>query len=295
MAQLREIKKRIKAVGNIQRITKTMQMIATARFQAAVRRSQATRPYTDKLYEIAGELASAGGSGEDGHPLLSAPSVVKSKKLVLVISSNRGLCGAYNANVLRTAATYLKSDSADIELEVVGKKGLAFFRFAGRAVAAGHTHFTDKPSYESVEELGNSYIDRFVAGEFDSVHVVYMRFISNAKQTPEVLQLLPLKPPAVEDSGEAASGGDSESIYEYSPDPATLLSELLPLTVKSTLFQAFNDAVVSEQISRMVAMKAATDNAGKMGKNLKRSFNRARQAQITTELSEIIAGAAALS
>ena len=289
MAKLREVKKRIKAVGNIQRITKTMQMIATAKFQASVRRAQATQPFTKKVAEIAGELASAGSDID--HPLLKPPRVPTGRVLVLVLTSNRGLCGAFNANTLRTASTFLRSQGdKQIDLDVVGKKGIAYFRFSGRPVRHSHTHFTDKPSYEEVEKLAQEFIAAYEAGKYDSVHVVFTRFISNARQVPQALQLLPMKPP------ESAAGARTgyRPVYEFSPDPETLLGALLPLTIKSQLFQAFNDAVVSEQIARMVAMKAATDNAKKMGRGLKRQFNRARQAQITTELTEIIGGAAAL-
>ncbi|MBI1371944.1 MAG: ATP synthase F1 subunit gamma [Phycisphaera sp.] len=289
MAQLREIKKRIKAVGNIQRITKTMQMIATAKFQAAIRRAQDTKPYTQKLSEIVGEL-----SGSAEHPLFRSPETPTGKELLLVLSSNRGLCGAYNSNVLRTAAAQIRGRrDVKTEIEVVGKKGVSFFKFQGFEIANSYSHFTDKPAYEDVEALATGYIDRFLAGEFDAVRVVYMKFISNARQKPEVLQMLPLQPVETGTDSDAKSSGPVP-IYEFSPEPEQLLDALLPLSVKSNLFQCFNDAVVSEQIGRMVAMKAATDNAGKMGRGLKRSFNRARQAQITTELSEIIGGAAAL-
>lgn len=292
MAQLREIKNRIKAVGNIQRITKTMQMIATAKFQASVRRTQATQPYTNKIGEIAGELSQAGGDIE--HALLSAPQPAKKRELILVLSSNRGLCGAYNANVLRTSSKTLKEkQDINVDLEVVGKKGVAFFRFQEIAIEQAHTQFTDKPAYEEVEKLGDRYIEAFAAGEYDAVRVIYMKFISNARQEPTIQTLLPLEPPASEE-GEAKESTVNSAVYEFSPSPKELLDTLLPMTVKAQLFQCFNDAVVSEQISRMVAMKSATDNAGKMGRNLKRTFNRARQAQITTELTEIIGGAAAL-
>ncbi len=289
MARLREIKKRIKAVGNIQRITKTMQMIATAKFQASVRRAQATQPFTKKVAEIAGELAAAGGQTQ--HPLLRSPEPKTGRELVLVLTSNRGLCGAYNSNVLRTASQYLRENSdRKVELEVVGKKGVAFFKFSNIAISQTHTHFTDKTSYADVEKLAADYIARFESGRYDAVKVLYMQFISNARQVPRVLQLLPMQPPKAAEGKKAGI----QTVYEFDPDAPTLLNALLPLTVKSQLFQAFNDAVVSEQISRMVAMKAATDNAGKMGRSLKRKFNRARQTQITTELTEIIGGAAAL-
>jgi F-type H+-transporting ATPase subunit gamma len=292
MARLREIKKRIKAVKNIQRITKTMQMIATAKFQASIRRAQASKPYTQKLSEMVAEIASAAmAGGETGHPLLSAGGKA-GRELVLVVTSNRGLCGAYNANILRTANQFIRhrSQQVQLDLEVVGKKGAAFFKFSGHAIGRTHTQFGDKPAYEQVEQLAQQYIDRFVSGELDAVHVVHMQFISNARQTPRLLKLLPLDKP----EGPGAKSGGPASVYEFLPSPAELLEQLLPMTVKSQLFQVFMESVVSEQIGRMVAMKAATDNAGKMGRGLRRQFNRARQTQITTELTEIIGGAAAL-
>jgi len=290
MAKLREVKKRIKAVGNIQRITKTMQMIATAKFQASVRRTQATQPFTRKVAEIAGELAGAGGQIE--HPLLTGPTKPTGRILVLVLTSNRGLAGAYNANTLRTASAFLRTVAGkQIDLEVVGKKGTAYFRFSGRPIQKSYTQFTDKPAYEEVEKIAASYITAFEAGRYDAVYVAYTQFVSNAKQTPRVQQLLPMEPPKTASIRKQAG---YQPVYEFSPDPQTLLGALLPLTIKSQLFQAFNDAVVSEQISRMVAMKAATDNSQKLVRGLRRQFNRARQAQITTELTEIIGGAAAL-
>jgi F-type H+-transporting ATPase subunit gamma len=291
MAKLREVKKRIKAVANIARITKTMQMIATAKFQASVRRAQATQPFTRKIAELAADLAAAGGDIE--HPLLSPPAEKTHRELVLVLTSNRGLCGAYNANVLRAANGFLRSATGrQIDLEVVGKKGSAYFRFAGIPVQQSHTQFTDKPSYEAVEKIASRFMEAFESRRYDAVRVVYTQFISNARQTPRVLQLLPMEPPKA--TGDKKHTTGYQPVYEFSPDPQTLLGALLPLAVKSQLFQAFNDAVVSEQIARMVAMKAATDNATKMGRSLKRLFNRARQTQITTELTEIIGGAAAL-
>ncbi len=317
MAKSREIKRRIKAVGNIRRITKTMQMIATARFQTAQRRATASKPYSGKIAELVAELAkaasSSGGSGEAGgitHPLLGSNRPPVNRQLVLVITSNRGLCGGYNANMLRTAAHFLRENATgQIDLEVVGKKGLAYFKFVGREVNTFHAQFGDTPSYEEVKKLADKYMAAYAAGQYDSVNVIYMSFISMSRQVPRVLKLLPLDNPAVTGesgasggSGSSGASGGSEGKakpaaavqYDFTPDPATLLNELLPITVETQLFQCFNEAVVGEQIARMVAMKAATDSAGKMGKELSRRYNRARQAAITTELSEIIAGAASL-
>jgi F-type H+-transporting ATPase subunit gamma len=294
MAKTREIKKRIKAVKNIQRITRTMQMIATSKFAKSQSRAESTKPYTEGIFELVQELAAT--AGNVSHPLIEGPQGGfrdDARPLTLVITSDRGLCGPYNGSILRTAIRHLRADRAAAAgvgpVEVVGKKGVAFMKFNGVQVTRHHTQFGDRPEFEDVQELAENYIELFQAGRITGVNLVYMRYLSVAKQTPAVVQLLPLKPPAVEKKDDGFSAQ-----YEFSPDAEGLLAELLPETVKTTLFQAFNDAVVSENIARMVAMKSATDNAGKMGKALKRKFNRARQAQITTELTEIVSGAAAL-
>jgi F-type H+-transporting ATPase subunit gamma len=301
MAQIREIKKRMVAVGTIQRITKTMQMIATAKFTAAVARAKATKPYTQKVRQLVGEVAAAAGDVQ--HPLISGPSESPKRELLLVITSDRGLCGAYNSNVLRKAIAqvrHLREKQIAIDLETSGKKAVAFFRFLQIPVMNRHT-IGDKPSYAEVERLATRYMDDFVAGKYDAVRVAYMRFESNSRQFAEVMQLLPLKSvtPAssagADSSAAGTSAGQVSANYEFSPSSEALLADLLPLTVKSALFQAFNDAVVSEQIMRMVAMKAATENAKDLGKTLRRQYNRARQSRITTELTEIVSGAAALT
>ena len=293
MAKTREIKKRIKAVGNIRRITKTMQMIATSKFAKAQQRALATKPYTQGVFELVTELAATAGNVE--HPLINGVKLKPgAKELTLVITSDRGLCGPYNGSVLRTAMGHLRNSpgAAAGEIELVGKKGASFLRFNRVEVSKSHS-IGDKPSFEDVEKIAEAYMARFVAGEISGVRVVYMRYISAGKQVPEVLQLLPLKPPAKKADAKAVKGYTAQ--YEFSPEEGKLLDDLLPATVKATLFQAVNDAVVSEQVARMVAMKSATDNAGKMRKTLTRDYNRARQAQITTELTEIVSGAAALA
>lgn len=290
-ANIREIKGRIKAVGNIQRITKTMQLIASARFQKMQKRATEAQAYTRKVAEVVGEVAST-LSGEDVNlPLATPPATKTGRELLLILSSKRGLCGAYNANVLRTALQHIRGTGREnLDIEVVGKKGVNILKFSRVGIDNVLDQITDTPAYEDVAAVAERYMEAFISGKYDAVRVAYMRFHSMSKQSPELMQLLPLEPPKA-DAG--AKAGPSVN-YEFSPSPEELLGELLPITVKSTLFQAFNEAVVSEQIARMVAMKAATDAAGKMSKSLKRQFNRARQAAITTELSEIIAGAAAL-
>ena len=292
MGKERELKKRIKAVGNIKRITKTMQMIATSKFSRAQLRATATKPYTEGIFDLVTQLATKAGNIE--HPLIDGPVngfKADAKPVVLVMTSDRGLCGPYNGSIIRAAIKHLRTlGKGQYNLDVVGRKGLSVFKFNGFDIDRKLTQFGDNASFEEVHQLAAGYMERFTKGEITGVHVVYMRFISTSRQRPEVMQLLPLKPPAVE--GESAGG--ASVAYDFSPEPAELLSDLLPVTVKATLFQCFLDAIVSEHVARMIAMKAATDNAGEMGKDLSRQFNRARQASITTELTEIISGAAAL-
>lgn len=293
-ANIREIKGRIKAVGNIQRITKTMQLIASARFQKLQRRATEAQAYTRKVAEVVGEVASTLGGEELNLPLATPPERKTGKELLLILSASRGFCGAYNANVMRPAIKHIRDlGQESVVTQVVGKKGVGLLKFSKIDIDVYHDHIGDTPNYDDVQAIAQKYMDGFIAGKYDAVRVAYMRFISMSKQTPEIMTLLPLEPPKVDDIGQA-SGAGSDTNYEFSPGAQELLGELLPVSVKSTLYQAFNEAAVSEQLARMVAMKSATDAAGKVGKSLKRDYNRARQAAITTELSEIIAGAAAL-
>lgn len=290
MANRRILVKRRKAVRNIRKITRTMQLIATARFQAAFNRAVATRPYTEKLAELVADLSRAAGNVE--HPLLRTNDEAKRTALV-VLTSDRGLAGGYNANVLRTATAHLDQQAAEgltTDVHMVGKKGISYFRFLRRPVTEQTSGVGDRPKFEQVEPIANALIERFVRGEIASAHVAYMKFLSAGQQRPAVVQLLPLKP----ETKESEAGAPAVE-YEFSPDPRQLLDELLPATVRIRLFQAFNDASVSEQVARMVAMKAATDAAGDMIKALTREYNRARQTQITMELLDIVGGANALS
>lgn len=290
----REIKGRIRAVGNIQRITRTMQMIATARFQSMQKRATSAQIYTRHIAQLVGELADAvAADGSFRHPLLSLPEPAVGRKLLLTISSNRGLAGAYNANVLRTARNFLREQQGGVELEVVGRKAVNYFKFNHIAISEFHSEFGDKPEYDDVDRLAQKYIEAFAAGKYDSVHVAYTAFESMSRQAPKVIQLLPLQNPAAHAPGKGSAAAATQ--YDFTPDAQTLLDELLPITVKTRLFQCFNEAVVSEQLARMVGMKSATDAAAKMKKSLQRQFNRARQTAITTELTEIIGGSAALS
>jgi len=291
MASARVLVKRRKTVRNIRKITRTMQLIATARFQAALARATAAKPYTERLAQLVSDLSSA--TEEVSHPLMQPAGDVKQSALV-VLTSNRGLCGGYNSGVLRTAVAHLngaKDEGIETDIHMVGKKGTGYFKFLGRPITESITDITDKPRFDQIEPLANGLMDRFIKGEIASAHVCYMRFLSAGKQTPEVMQLLPLQKAEAEG---AQTPSPRTTQYDFSPDPAELLAELLPATVRVRLFQCFTEAIASEQIARMVAMKAATEAAGDMITMLTRKYNRARQSAITMELLDIVGGANAL-
>jgi F-type H+-transporting ATPase subunit gamma len=303
MANRRLLVKRRKAVRNIRKITRTMQLIATARFQAAFTRAVASRPYTEKLAELVADL-SRGAEGID-HPLMKSRNP-EAPVALAVVTSMRGLCGGYNANVLRTSQAKLeelRTAGRATELRVFGKKGIAYFRYLKEEMADQNVSVGDAPRFEQVEPVVNGLIELFLAGKVSEVHVVYMRFFSAGRQRPEVVQLLPLVQTAPAPKTTGGTAGSVETTvekprhvdYEFRPDAKTLLAELLPATVRVRLFQAFLDASVSEQIARMVAMKAATEASEEMIKTLTRKYNRARQTHITMELLDIVGGANALA
>jgi F-type H+-transporting ATPase subunit gamma len=291
MAKARAIIKRRKAVTNIRKITRTMQLIATARFQAAYSRATKTRPYTERITELVRQLSR--DQSDLSHPLLKVSSESKRSRLI-VVTSNRGLCGGYNGSILRLAIEHLRAREAageTVDIYAVGKKGISYLKFLGRTPAWTATHFEDKPQYVEVEPIASELIDAYERQQIDAVHVACMRFFSAGVQRPQVMQLLPIEPPQAD--AEAAAGAAAVQ-YDFSPPPAELLAELLPETVKVRLFQCFIDAAVSEQVARMVAMTSATDAAGDMIRTLTRHYNRARQSQITLELLDIVSGAEAL-
>jgi F-type H+-transporting ATPase subunit gamma len=300
MAKARAIVKRRKAVRNIRKITKTMQMIATAKFQKALKRAQGTKPYSRKVRELVQELAATVGNVE--HPLLRQPTDADrtNRVALLVLTSNRGLAGAYNGSVLRVASHFVREQEAagkTVELHLSGKKGITYFNYQKRPIAERYDQFGDMPKFADVDRVADNFMRRFTAGEIDAVYVAYMVFHSAGMQKPEVLTLLPLAGVKTEKpAGEHAPAADAKGqvVYDFYPSAKELLDELLPLTVKSTLFQCFLDATTSENVARMVSMKSATDNADKMVKSLTMQYNRARQSQITTELSEIMGGVEAM-
>lgn len=298
MANLRLLVKRRKAIRNIRKITKTMELIATARFKKALDRAMEADAYTKKIAELAADLTQT--AGDVSHPLLEVRAETK-KTLVLVLTANRGLCGGYNGGVLRAAMGQireLRGSNAAFDLEVSGKRGMQFFKFQQIPTSALYTHFEEKPQFDEVDKVAQKFIDLYVSGQVDRVIVVYQKFYSVAKQGPVVETLLPLSSMSVETTSKkadttAAPAGPKAS-YEFYPDAGTILGELVPVAFKVRLFKCFLDAAVGEQIARRVAMKAATENAGDLIKEVSRLYNRTRQANITKEISELIAGSEAL-
>jgi F-type H+-transporting ATPase subunit gamma len=293
MANLRLLVNRRKAVRNIRKITRTMELIATARFKKAMDRAAAAEAYTRKIAEIAADLTGAGG--DVTHPLLAVRPDVK-KTLLLVVGSNRGLAGGYNGSILREAlgrVRELKAAGTPFDLEVAGKKPAGFLKYQGLPRQAEYTQFEDKPAYEQVEPIADKYIQLYVTGQVDQVQVAYMKFQNAARQAPVVETLLPMG--SVTTGQQAAKPRGAPTVdYEFIPSAAEILDAIVPVAFKQRLFKAFLDAAVSEQIARRVAMKAATENAADLIKALTQQYNRARQAKITKEISELIAGAEAL-
>lgn len=298
MANLRLLVKRRKAIRNIRKITKTMELIATARFKKALDRAMEADAYTKKIAELAADLTQS--AGEVSHPLLKVRPEVK-KTLVLVLTANRGLCGGYNGGVLRAAMgriRELRGANSAFDLEVSGKRGMQFFKFQQIPTTAFYTHFEEKPQFDEVDKVAQKFIDLYTSGQVDQVIVVYQKFYGISKQSPVVETLLPLSSVAVETTSKkaaatAAPAGPKVN-YEFMPDAGAILGELVPVAFKVRLFKCFLDAAVGEQIARRVAMKAATENAGDLIKEVSRLYNRTRQANITKEISELIAGSEAL-
>jgi F-type H+-transporting ATPase subunit gamma len=290
MAKARRILKRVKAVGNIRTVTRTMEMVASARFKKAHDSAIASRPYTDHMTDLVGDLLARCGDSGLHHPLLEESPGVK-WEVLLVLASNMGLCGPYNASVLATAMErlgQLRAGGYQVFLHVVGKRGVPYFRYRRVKVDKAYLEFKRTPSYEQIAAIADSLMEDFQARRIGGLEVAYTQYLRGGRQGPAIAQLLPLSqiPPPPRPSGSLTVE------YEFLPSPQELLERLLPATVRLRLYQCFLDAAVTEQISRVRAMRAATENADDMIHDLTVLYNRTRQAQITTELAEIIGGAA---
>jgi F-type H+-transporting ATPase subunit gamma len=287
MAKGRELKGRIKSVENTRKITRTMEMVATSKMKRAQDRVQAARPFALALGEVMANLYSP--ELAERFPLLRQPAQ-RRRVAVVVLTSNRGLAGAFNANLLREARTVvarLEREGAQVDVHAVGRKGIGFFRFIGRALASSRTDIGDRPSAADAASLVDGPMADFVAGRLDAVYVIYARFVSALSTPATTEQVLPVTPPA------AAAGGVRRDYLLY-PSAEAILTELLPAYVRNSVYRALVETVAGEQGARRTAMKNATDNASEMLNLLRRTYNRARQAQITQEIAEIVGGAAAL-
>ncbi|HSX91956.1 MAG: F0F1 ATP synthase subunit gamma [Hydrogenophaga sp.] len=288
MAAGKEIRGKIKSVENTKKITKAMEMVAASKMRKAQDRMRAARPYAEKVRQIAGNLSKA--NPEYTHPFMEANDG-KTAGFV-VVTTDKGLCGGLNTNVLRAATNEFKALQASgtgIEVVAIGNKGLGFMNRVGAKVASSVVGLGDTPHLEKLIGPVKVLLDAYTEGRVKSVHLVYTRFINTMKQEAVVQQLLPL---TAENLQEGAGGRDWDYIYE--PDAATVIDELLLRYVEAQVYQAVAENMASEQSARMVAMKAATDNAGNVISELKLVYNKTRQAGITKELSEIVAGAAAV-
>jgi F-type H+-transporting ATPase subunit gamma len=285
MAKGRELKGRIKSVENTRKITRTLEMVATSKMKRAQDRVQAARPYANSLTEVIAGLYSP--ELAECFPLLRQPAKVN-RAAVILLTSNRGLAGGFNSNLIREGRNLLRrldGQGVDVQLHIVGKKGLGYFKYIGRAIASSRIDITDKPTAQNAAEMVDGLIDQFASGQVDAVYVVHSKFNSALSTPPTSVQILPVTPP------EAKGPRPDYLLY---PNAEAILSELLPLYVRNAVYRGLVENEAAFQTAQRTAMKNATDNAGDILNVLRRTYNRARQAQITQEIAEIVGGSAAL-
>ena len=297
MANARDLRKKIRSISNTSKITRTMEMVATAKSKRAQSRIVAMLPYSDKLGEILRNLRDA---GTVEHPLLEDREPVR-RSLLLIVSASRGFCGGYNTNLLSLAEKWLVQEEAEgreVDIYASGRKGIARLRYLKRPTVAQYTHFDDRPSFKETEELSSEFLRLFLERQVDRVVVASTRYLSASLQTPRITQLLPIEASA--DGGDADGGGAAASTvaaardFIFEPEREVILETLLPLSVKQVVFRLFLEAATSEQLARRIAMKLASDNAEEMIGLYTRQYNRERQAGITQQIMEVVTGAEAL-
>ncbi len=274
-----------------------MELVATAQFRRAMERAVAAGAYSERIARLIADLARAGG--DVSHPLLDKRESSK-KAVLLILTANRGMCGGYNGGVLRTAVARLEELTRtfeDVELYVVGKRGFSYLTYRDYQVARSFFDFEDKPAFEEVDAIATELLERYQTGEIDRLDVVYSKFYSISRQRPSAETLLPATETAADGGDESVEEPSSASRlqFEFLPSPQSVLEEIVPTAFRAKTFKCFLDAAVGEQIARMVAMKAATENADEMISALTTTYNRARQGQITNEILEVVGGANALN
>jgi F-type H+-transporting ATPase subunit gamma len=291
MAGSKEIRTKIKSVQNTRKITKAMEMVAASKMRRAQERMRAARPYGDKVRNIAAHMSQA--NPEYRHPFLIKREQIRTAGVIL-ITTDKGLCGGLNTNVLRLTTNKLKeleAAGAKIEATAIGNKGFGFLNRIGAPVVSHVTQLGDTPHLEKLVGPGRVLIQSYMKGEIGAVYVVYTRFINTMRQEPVIEQLLPLTADRLQEKDPTARGGWD---YLYEPDAKTVLEQLLRRYLEAIIYQALAENIASEQSARMVAMKAASDNALNVIDELTLIHNKSRQASITKELSEIVGGAAAV-
>lgn len=288
MAKARELKRRIRSVEKTRQITKTMEMVATSKLKRAQDRVVAARPYAAALAEVLAELFDPELSQR--FPLLRPVETPRRVALVL-ITSNRGLCGGFNANLIRLARQGLErlsGEGAEVELHGIGRKGIGYFRYVGRALASQRQDIGDRPTPQHAAEVVEPLMQRFALGELDAVEVVFAKFNSAVSTPPTTMRILPIEVAAV------AASSRRPANYLLRPSAEAIVEAVLPLYVHNRMYRALVETAAAEQGARRTAMKNATDSAGEMIDWLRRTYNRARQAQITQEIAEIVGGSEAL-
>jgi F-type H+-transporting ATPase subunit gamma len=298
MAKPRELRRRIKSVQNTRKITKTMELVSTSKLKRAQDRVVGARPYAQALADVIGELYSPALA--ERFPLLRQPTDRAPRTALLLITSNRGLCGAFNANLIREARRRmqeLEGQNAQVALHLVGKKGIGYFKFTHRTIASQRVDIGDRPTVAHAAELVAPLMEQFAQGALDAVELVFAKFNSPVSTPPTTLRILPVTPPRADGrtlkDSLAVAGGRAVN-YILKPSAEAILAELLPLYVRNQVYRALVETAAAEHGARRTAMKNATDAAGDMLDILQRTFNRARQGQITQELAEIVGGAEAL-
>ncbi len=295
MAKSRQLKGRIRSVQNTRKITKTMELVATSKLKRAQDRVIAARPYAEALRQVIADLFTPDLA--DGFPLLRRPALPAkggpSRAAVILLTSNRGLAGGFNSNLIKEARRRIESlerDGYQVELLGIGKKGIGFFKYLGRKLALERIDIGDRPTVDHAAQVVEPLIQAFSAGELASVDLIQARFISALQTPPATIRILPVETAGQLDSGAA---GQSRN-YILVPNAEAILDELLPLYVRNAFYRGMVETAAAEHGARRTAMKNATDNAGDILELLKRTYNRQRQAQITQEIAEIVGGAAAL-
>jgi F-type H+-transporting ATPase subunit gamma len=285
MASLRDIRRRIKGIKNIRQVTRAMNMIASARLRRAQTKAESARPYATRISQILQDVvASSGGAAR--HPLMVKRPV--NRIALVIMTSDRGLCGSFNAGIMRDAHHFLREQTAPVELITVGRKARDHFQHVGITIANHFPQPSRDVRLEEVRGISHQIIADYGAAKFDEVHLAYAKFVSVLKSEPAVMQLLPLARPE-EDDGKVAGAA-----FEFEPNAEELLNILLPQYVESLVYQSLVESLASEQAARMVAMKAATDSASDVIDGLTRQYNTVRQASITRQLLEVVSGADAL-